>query len=122
MSEAEAAFRIHKSELSLRPNWHQKEERVLAHILVCFPPPTLCGKPWSSGSNVPGSGTGRERSWRSWRGSRARMSFCRLQGVARWEIRLRCVVRPDKAQAALLNHLGLRLPERLKVRGMVAKV
>ena len=33
---AEAAFRIHKSDLSLRPIWQQKEERVLAHICVCF--------------------------------------------------------------------------------------
>jgi len=30
------------------------------------------------------------------------------------EIRLRCVVRPDKAQAALLDRLGLSLPERLR--------
>jgi hypothetical protein len=30
------------------------------------------------------------------------------------EIRLRCVVRPDKAQAALLDRLGLTLPERLQ--------
>jgi hypothetical protein len=36
LTEAEAAFRIHKSDLSLRPIWHQKEERVLAHIFVCF--------------------------------------------------------------------------------------
>ena len=36
LSEAEAAFRIHKSELSLRPIWHQREDRVQAHILVCF--------------------------------------------------------------------------------------
>ena len=36
LTEAEAAFRIHKSDLSLRPIWHQKEDRVLAHILVCF--------------------------------------------------------------------------------------
>ena len=36
LSEAEAAFRIHKSELSIRPIWHQREDRVLAHILVCF--------------------------------------------------------------------------------------
>src|SRR3990172_3956734 len=36
LTEAEAAFRIQKSDLSLRPIWHQKEERVLAHILVCF--------------------------------------------------------------------------------------
>src|SRR5205807_6912226 len=36
LSEAEAAFRIHKSDLSIRPIWHQKQDRVLAHILVCF--------------------------------------------------------------------------------------
>ena len=36
LTEAEAAFRIHKGDLSIRPIWHQKEERVLAHILVCF--------------------------------------------------------------------------------------
>lgn len=30
------------------------------------------------------------------------------------ELRLRCVVRPDRAQAALLDRLGLRLPERLR--------
>ena len=34
LTEAEAAFRIHKSDLSLRPIWHQKQDRVLAHILV----------------------------------------------------------------------------------------
>jgi hypothetical protein len=33
---AEAAFRIHKSDLRIRPIWHQKTERVQAHILVCF--------------------------------------------------------------------------------------
>jgi len=36
LTEAEAAFRIEKSDLRIRPIWHQKEERVLAHILVCF--------------------------------------------------------------------------------------
>ncbi len=34
--EAEAAFRIHKSDLSLRPNWHHKEDPVLAHIFLCL--------------------------------------------------------------------------------------
>src|SRR5208283_1405661 len=29
LSEAEAAFRIHKSQLSIRPIWHQREDRVL---------------------------------------------------------------------------------------------
>ena len=36
LTEAESAFRIHKSDLNIRPIWHQKEDRVLAHILVCF--------------------------------------------------------------------------------------
>ena len=36
LTEAEWAFRITKDELAIRPIWHQKEERVLAHILVCF--------------------------------------------------------------------------------------
>jgi hypothetical protein len=31
------------------------------------------------------------------------------------ELRIRCVIRPDKAQAMLLDRLGLRLPERLRI-------
>jgi hypothetical protein len=30
------------------------------------------------------------------------------------QLRIRCVVRPDPAQALLLDRLGLRLPERLR--------
>lgn len=36
LTEAEDAFRIQKSDLVIRPIWHQKEDRVRAHILVCF--------------------------------------------------------------------------------------
>lgn len=36
LTEAEAAFRIQKGDLRIRPIWHQKMERVNAHILVCF--------------------------------------------------------------------------------------
>ncbi len=36
LTEAEGAFRITKDELAIRPIWHQKEDRVKAHILVCF--------------------------------------------------------------------------------------
>ena len=35
-------------------------------------------------------------------------------------IRLRCVVRPDKAQSILLDRLGLTLPDRLRIpKGIV---
>jgi hypothetical protein len=30
------------------------------------------------------------------------------------KLRIRCVARPDRAQALLLDRLGLRLPERLR--------
>lgn len=36
LTEAEAPFRIHKSDLKVRPVWHQKKDRVLARIFVCF--------------------------------------------------------------------------------------
>ena len=36
LTDAEWAFRIAKDELVLRPIWHHKEDRVKAHILVCF--------------------------------------------------------------------------------------
>src|ERR1700739_4872333 len=36
LTQAEAAFRIQKDELNVRPIWHQREDRVQAHILVCF--------------------------------------------------------------------------------------
>ncbi|MBM3321621.1 MAG: IS1634 family transposase [Candidatus Eisenbacteria bacterium] len=38
------------------------------------------------------------------------------------EMRLRCVVRPDKAQALLLDRLGLRLPERLRPPSGITKM
>src|SRR6202166_2929968 len=36
LTEAEASFRALKSELSIRPLFHQKEPRVKAHVLVAF--------------------------------------------------------------------------------------
>ena len=36
LTQAEAAFRIQKDQLAIRPIWHQREDRVQAHILVCF--------------------------------------------------------------------------------------
>src|SRR6266404_2306033 len=36
LTDVEAAFRIQKSELGIRPVWHQRADRVQAHILVCF--------------------------------------------------------------------------------------
>jgi hypothetical protein len=38
------------------------------------------------------------------------------------KLRIRCVVRPDQAQALLLDRLGLRLPQRLRLPPLIAKM
>lgn len=111
LTEAEAAFRIEKSDLRIRPIWHQKEDRVRAHILVCF----LAYAAWRTLAG-----------WqqRAGLGSSPRTIIEELQRIQSadvvlpledgTELRLRCVVRPDAEQAALLERLGLRLPQRLR--------
>jgi hypothetical protein len=42
LTQAEAAFRIQKSDLSLRPVWHHRQERTQARILVCFLACVMC--------------------------------------------------------------------------------
>ena len=51
LTEAEWVFRITKDELEIRPIWHQKTDRVLAHILVCFLAYVLW-KTWGSGCSL----------------------------------------------------------------------
>ena len=114
LTEAEAAFRIQKSELSLRPIWHQKTERVQAHILVCF----LAYVLWETLEQWQ-SQAGLGNSPRTILDELGRIQstdvVLPLAEDAHRTLRIRCVVRPDKAQALLLDRLGLRLPERLKV-------
>jgi transposase len=114
LTQAESAFRIQKTELSIRPVWHQKKERVQAHIFVCF----LAYVLWK---------TLEQWQKRAGLGNSPRTildELARLQSAdivlptaddPRRKLRIRCVVRPDKAQAQLLDRLGLRLPDRLRL-------
>ena len=114
LSEAEAAFRIHKSDLSIRPIWHQREDRVQAHIFVCF----LAYVMWK---------TLEQWQSRAGLGNSPRTVLDELGAIQstdvvlptmsepQRELRIRCVVRPDRAQALLLDRLGLRLPERIRI-------
>ena len=36
LTDVEAAFRVQKDQLGLRPIWHRLSHRIQAHILVCF--------------------------------------------------------------------------------------
>jgi transposase len=113
LTDAEAAFRIQKSELGIRPVWHQRADRVQAHILVCF----LAYVLWK---------TLEQWQRRAGLGQSPRTILDELKRIQSTDVvlptddgralRLRCVVRPDTAQAALLDRLGLDLPERLRIR------
>jgi transposase len=110
LTEAEAAFRIQKSDLSIRPVWHHKEDRVLAHILVCF----LAYVLWKFlGQLCQKAGLGDEP-----RRVLAELSELRAVDVILptkdgRELRTRCVTQPSDHQNILLNHLDLELPGRL---------
>jgi transposase len=112
LTQAEAAFRIQKDQLNLRPIWHQREDRVQAHILVCF----LAFVLWKS-----------LEMWQSRAGlgnspriileelKRIQSQDVVLPTAAHGQIRLRCVTQPDPAQAALFNRLGIVLPKRMRL-------
>ena len=114
LSEAEAAFRIHKSELSIRPIWHQREDRVLAHILVCFLAYVLWKtlEQWQSRAGLGNSPRTLLQELAAITSTDVILPTAASPGR---ELRLRCVVRPDRAPAVLLERLGLRLPERLRM-------
>ena len=111
LTEAEAAFRIQKDNLKLRPVWHQTTERVKAHILVCFLAyvlrKTLEG--WSKQAGLGSSVTTLLEEF-----ARIDSTDVMLPTTDGRMLRLRCVVRPDQAQSILLNRLGLDLPHRLR--------
>lgn len=119
LTEAEAAFRIQKDDLCLRPVWHQTAERVQAHILVCFLAyvlrKTLEG--WSQRA-----GLGRSVPTLLEEFARIQSTDVILPTKEGHIVRLRCIVRPDRAQTILLHHLGLELPHRLRLPKGIANM
>ncbi len=107
LTQAEAAFRIHKSDLAIRPIWHQKTERVHAHILVCFMAFVL----WK---------TLEQMCVQSGLGDSPRIvldELSQIYTVDVWmatkngqKIRHRTISEPTKHQLILLQRLGLYLP------------
>jgi transposase len=111
LTEAEAAFRIHKSDLSIRPIWHQKEDRVLAHILVCF----LAYVLWKTlAAMCQRAGLGHEPRRVLEELSHIRSIDVILPTKSGINLRKRCVTKPTEHQAILLHHLGLTLPSSVK--------
>src|SRR5579864_8759163 len=124
LTEAEAAFRALKSELSIRPLFHQLEPRVKAHVMVAFlgyalwvtlkhllkRRPAIVPKPSASGVD-----NGQPLS-----PMRALALLSTLQSADivlpttdGHEIRLRRITEPTVEQKSLLLQLGISLPEHL---------
>jgi len=119
LTEAEAAFRTLKSELEIRPFFHQLESRVKAHILVAFLGYALWVtlKHWLKG-------TEHKRLPQQAKLTPAE-ALARLSGLHSAdivlpttdgrEIRLRRITRPTAEQQQVLDQLGLELPERFNL-------
>lgn len=115
LTEAEWAFRITKDELAIRPIWHHKEDRVKAHILICF----LAYAMWKTLAGwMRGAGLGDAPRTLLYELAKIKSGDVVLpartrDGVSK-KIRLRHVTEPDESQAMLLHRLGLQLPRRLR--------
>jgi transposase len=110
LTEAEAVFRALKSELAIRPIFHQKEHRVKAHILVAFLGYAL----WVTFKHL----LKRKNSDLSPARALALLSTLHsadiiLPTTDGREIRLRRITTPNSEQQLLLDQLGITLPERL---------
>jgi transposase len=125
LTEAEASFRALKSELSIRPLFHQLEPRVKAHVMVAFlgyalwvtlkhllkRRPGLVPKPSASGvENVQPMTPMRAIALLS----TLQSADIVLPTTDGREIRLRRITEPTAEQQLLLRQLDISLPEHLQ--------
>ncbi len=123
LTEAEWAFRIEKGELGIRPIWHQKENRVLGHILVCFLGYVMW-KALAQWMRRAGLGDAPRTLLEEFAKIKSGdvVLPAQMADGSRRTIHLRCVTMPDEAQKVLLNRLGLTLPQRLRRIDEVAQM
>jgi transposase len=122
LTEAEASFRVLKSELSIRPLFHQKEPRVKAHVLVAFlgyalwvtlkhllkSRCTIAPEPATSASGVKPEPLSAMKALALL--STLQSADIVLPTTDGREIRLRRITEPTAEQKSVLQHLGLALP------------
>ena len=126
LTEAEASFRALKSELSIRPLFHQLEPRVKAHVMVAF----LGYAMWVTlkhllkhrAAIVPQPSRNGVNNAQALSAMKALALLSTLQSADivlpttdGREIRLRRITEPTAEQKSLLQQLGLSLPERFEL-------
>jgi transposase len=129
LTRAEDAFRAMKSNLLLRPMWHQKSERIEAHVFVCV----LAYALWKALAHMLANAGIKTRIRKKDpddpdagpqdRPMSPAVALMMLHDVQIGDIlletlegrklRLRRVARPSPEQAELLAAMGLTLPERI---------
>jgi transposase len=126
LTEAEASFRALKSELSIRPLFHQLEPRVKAHVLVAFLGYALWVtlKHWlkSRSAIMPRPSASGVTNAQPLSAMRALALLSTLQSADivlpttdGREIRLRRITEPTAEQRELLRQLGLTLLQRFEL-------
>jgi transposase len=119
LTEAEASFRVLKSELSIRPLFHQREPRVKAHVMVAFlgyalwvTLKHLLRRPLAQSTGKSATGA------QPLSTSKALLLLSSLHSADvvlpttdGREIRLRRITEPTTEQKSLLHQLGFALPE-----------
>lgn len=110
LTQVEAAFRVHKSQLDIRPVYHQIEKRVQAHILVCFLAYGLWKllEQWQARAEL-----GHSPRTILEELTQIQSADVVLPTETGERVRLRCVIRPEKHQQILLQRLGLQIPQRM---------
>jgi transposase len=124
LSQAEDAFRISKSDLSLRPVFHHKTERVEAHILVCFLSLALWRtlEMWMRGKGLGNCSRQLLKEVATVRSMDVVLPVKQSESQEKRQLRLLVVARPDRPVAELLVRLGLELPSAPKlVQNVVEK-
>ena len=118
LNDAEAAFRTLKQDLSIRPIYHQREQRVNAHVLVCFLAYAMY-RTLDRLAKAKNLGLSARKILASL--ATIKTGDIILPLVDGRELRLRRVSRPESHQAELLVRLGLDLPERVGMDAVVVQ-
>jgi transposase len=126
LTEAEASFRALKSELSIRPLFHQLESRIKAHVMVAFlgyalwvTLKHLLKRRTAIGGPASASGASDRDQLSAMKAltllSSLQSADIVLPTTDGREIRLRRITEPTGEQKSLLQQLGISLPERFAI-------
>jgi transposase len=117
LTQVEDAFRVSKSDLCIRPIYHQRRDRTQAHILVCFLALVLWRtlQQWMSGC---GLGTAPRKLLEE---MHELLSLDVLLPAREKTLRLRLVATAPQKLKVLLHYMKLPLPNRPKVLQNVVK-